>query len=545
MSVNLGSIIWTAVRAILKFVLTAACGTFLARAKLLDARGTRAISQCILNVFLPSLVFTKIVQGIDQGKIKQVGVLVLTAILYTVLGLFFGVLVRTFTKVPKSWKYGVLATGAFSNWGDLPLVLIGTIVTSAPFDGTQDQAKGLAYVSVYLFCQTTIMFALNGVWLIKKDFEESEEEDSVGTSGSPGRSANVLSGFKRHLHSIGQASKIRASGKQDTTNESDESIAVLDDNNNNNTSQQDLTKISTNCVSRKISRRNSASRAWNAGEALSTPQRDSSENLYLRPIVSGVLEPGDIHSTIELPEITRAPSTLPTHQTQSEMRKETVSSEVSTPSLNDDDKDRPPQTSGSFKKWAIVKTQAKAALFRFLTPPSLSVIIGMVIAVVPQLKALFVTVADVNMPAAPDGTPPLDFLIDTTSFIGNAAVPCSLLILGYSLSRLKVTQLPTLRGAIVMAILKMIVLPIIAVAWMGFLASPRGFIDPTDLVLRLVLVLPAAVPTATSLIYITSIFAPEGGEENVQYIGVFLIVQYLFVGVTLTITVVYTLNIIT
>lgn len=151
----------------------------------------------------------------------------------------------------------------------------------------------------------------------------------------------------------------------------------------------------------------------------------------------------------------------------------------------------------------------------------------------------------VDIPNAPDGQPPLAFITDTTNFIGGATVPSSLLILGYALSRLRIRRgerIPALSSAVVLGLLKLVVGPIIAIAWMQFLA--RTLINPTDLVLRLVLVLPAATPTATSLMYVTQIFATEGRESETQSLGVVLLLQYALLGITLTITVVYTLNLI-
>lgn len=524
MAVDLGSIIWTAVRAIVKFVLTAMCGFVLARAKLLDSAGTRAISQAILNVFLPSLLFNKVVQGIDRSNMRQVGVLALTAILYTAIGLTTGFIVRFVTKVPRGWRNGVLAAGAFSNWGDLPLVVIGTIVSAPPFGGATDEAKGLAYVAVYMFVQSTIMFACNGIWLVSRDFNhpaDSREPESMMVKVR--HIGNELTDLRRRAVQHHSKTDRSSTSTEDGENVSQPSVH-LDD--------------SSNSLSRWESSKNNI----RPGESLGVARHRSTDSLDLRPVTSGVVDHGDIHATIDPSAITRVPSTLPFTKSGHLSANESIGSSSS--ALNAENDGRGNTMSKRFS-WPKVRSNAKAGLIRLLSPPSVATISGFVIAVVPVLKALFVPVPGVSMPSAPDGKPPLDFLLDTTSFIGNASVPSSLLILGYSLSKLNLSRLPALSSALVMACLKMVVTPIIAIAWMQFLASPTGLVDPGDLVLRLALVLPSAVPTATSLLYITQIFAPEGREENVQCLSVFLIVQYLFVGVTLTITVVYTLNLIT
>ncbi|CCG84711.1 protein of unknown function [Taphrina deformans PYCC 5710] len=540
MAVNLGSIIWTAVRAILKFIITASFGTILARSKLLDSTGTRAISQCILNVFLPCLLFTKIVQGIDEGKMRQVGVLALTAILYTVLGLVFGYIVKFLTKVPRGWQSGVLAAGAFSNWGDLPLVVIGTIVTAAPFGGAADEAKGLAYVAVFMFVQSTLMFVLNGVWLISRDYDHPIEE------AEPARSiSGKVKSFTAWLRIPGR----RGAGPERDAQKLSRDDSWVDDATGPASEGERAEEPSAAVLA------DSRTLALRRGDSLGLARRPSEESLCLRPITSGVLDHGDMHSTIDTSAITKAnnaaaaAATLPTHHHRT--RPSGASLDSST--VRDEEEVEKEKTaamgSRHWPSWARYRTILKASLVRLLSPPSAAVISAFVIAVVPTLKSLFVRVPGSSMPLAPDGNPPLDFIIDITDFIGAASVPSSLLILGYSLSRLRVRSLPALSSAVVMAGLKMVVMPVLAIAWMQFLADPHGrghgLVDPADLVLRLVLVLPSAVPTATSLLYITQIFAPEGRDEGVACLSVFLIVQYLVVGLTLTVTVVYTLNIIT
>lgn len=81
------------------------------------------------------------------------------------------------------------------------------------------------------------------------------------------------------------------------------------------------------------------------------------------------------------------------------------------------------------------------SVFKFLlsliSPPAISCLLSLLIALVPQLKALFVAnVPGVDMPDAPDGLPPLEWILDITNFGGGASVPTGLIVLGASLSSL-------------------------------------------------------------------------------------------------------------
>jgi hypothetical protein len=126
-----------------------------------------------------------------------------------------------------------------------------------------------------------------------------------------------------------------------------------------------------------------------------------------------------------------------------------------------------------------------------LNPPSLSILIAIPISVVPALKALFVPVEGVRMPPAPDGQPPLAFIMDIATFLGNAAVPLGLLCLGAAIANIQLPRgnfraLPL--GAIfALAILKMLVMPVIGVAITNGLIK-GGLIDMDDKVLRFVCV---------------------------------------------------------
>jgi len=58
-------------------------------------------------------------------------------------------------------------------------------------------------------------------------------------------------------------------------------------------------------------------------------------------------------------------------------------------------------------------------LLSLFSPPTIACLSGLIIALVPQLKALFVVVPGVYMPDAPDGLPPLQWIYDIATFGGS------------------------------------------------------------------------------------------------------------------------------
>jgi predicted permease len=96
-----------------------------------------------------------------------------------------------------------------------------------------------------------------------------------------------------------------------------------------------------------------------------------------------------------------------------------------------------------------------------------SILLSFIIALIPELKALFVEVPGTHIHPGPDGDPPLAFIIDAASFIGAASVPMGLICLGSALARLSIprgawSNLPV--GSILgLAIGKMIICPVLGV----------------------------------------------------------------------------------
>ncbi len=80
-------------------------------------------------------------------------------------------------------------------------------------------------------------------------------------------------------------------------------------------------------------------------------------------------------------------------------------------------------------------------LLGMLMPVSLAVIIAIPCSIILPLKALFIDTpgwTGTRMPNAPNGAPPLNFILDTTTFLGGMTVPAMLILLGASFARLKV-----------------------------------------------------------------------------------------------------------
>ncbi|PSR83799.1 hypothetical protein PHLCEN_2v5613 [Hermanssonia centrifuga] len=124
-----------------------------------------------------------------------------------------------------------------------------------------------------------------------------------------------------------------------------------------------------------------------------------------------------------------------------------------------------------------------------LSPASLSVILAFPIALITPLKGLLVSLPNSPIPNAPDGQPPLAFIMDTASFVGAASVPLGLICLGSALARLKVPmnawKTMPLGSILSLAVGKIVLMPVLGVLICQGLTNV-GVIDKDDKVLRFV-----------------------------------------------------------
>ena len=152
-----------------------------------------------------------------------------------------------------------------------------------------------------------------------------------------------------------------------------------------------------------------------------------------------------------------------------------------------------PTTTAREHKWDRLGHEVLQVLRGLLTPCTVGILAALVIALVTPLKALFTPLPPGThspIPNAPDGQPPLAFILDTASFTGGASVPLGLVCLGNALARLKIprgTEWETVpRGAIIaLTLAKMVLMPVLGVLIVKGLVS-GGIIDGSNKLLQFV-----------------------------------------------------------
>lgn len=576
MSIALGPVIWAAVRPIIKIYLIIGTGYILAKMGILSVEATRSISDIVLTILLPCLSFNKIVANIEDQDIKTVGIICLSSALIFVTGLFFAYVIRRTMPVPKQWYGGILAGGMFPNISDLPIAYLQTMDQGFIFTPEEGE-KGVACVIIFLAMFMICVFNLGGFRLIESDFHYQDQESGLtkeetnAPTSQKAVSSETSSGIspdktlpkpeKALTRSSGSASdKISNHSSVDSAT----GLAIS-------------SSVSVNTQSAQVGNEENmwdfiATRRTRSQPVALT---EESYSRLRRPSVATTIRSIDMrdgppqgvtdlireYSNVDQYGHPRRNSFIP--ETDGEPLSYTMSGTSTMERLKNSDlkriltsdatvNKRHIETSGgSLPRWLQKFPLTPYIVFflkNCLRPCSMAVIIALVIAFIPWVKALFVTSEHTpRIKQAPDNAPALSFIMDFTSYVGAASVPFGLLLLGATLGRLKIGKLyPGFwKSALLLVILRMCVMPIFGVLWCDRLVKAGWVNWEDDKMLLFVIAIDWSLPTMTTLIYFTASYTPPDAIETIQMecTSFFLMIQYPVMAISLPFLVTYFLKV--
>ncbi|KAF5368909.1 hypothetical protein D9758_003080 [Tetrapyrgos nigripes] len=443
----------------------------------------------------------------SQSHVLKNGPLVLVALIYEGLGVVFAFLVKQFFWVPHRFRYGILVAGGWGNVGDIPTSVVMSLTASAPFNPKTDQNLAVAYISVFILVYMLTLFPLGTHRLIAKDFVGPDVEHEEVREKVRERRRLLLYYWPKALAQL----RHRKSKSQDSDDPENQGSSVTVEK---HTDSGNVEVMSEN----------------NTLRARATK--------YVSIVAEGQNHDGAPSEGIVSPtpteRITSPTATIIDNQLISER-----------PAIKSDRSDEPvSRTSIAEKHPRLQKVCAelKDAIKSTLTPASLSILLSFPIALVPQLKGLFTETSGSGIPNAPDGQPPLAFILDFTSFMGAASVPMALIGLGSALARIQVPRdqwkdLPL--GAIFsLAIVKLIVTPVLGVLITHGLVN-GGVIDEDDKIIQFISMFFSCLPTATTQVFITQVYSGTGSAE---FMSPFLPLQYFLMLLSMTALTAYSLN---
>ncbi|KAG8928852.1 Protein M3 [Tulasnella sp. 418] len=512
---SVGSLIWVSTRPILKMALSTAFGFILTKCDLFSAAAARGAGQVILNITIPGLMFSKIVTAITTDKIAALGPLILIGALYELIGLLLAFLVRQLFWVPHRFRYGILVAGCWGNWGDIPTAVVMSITAASPFNAQKDSDIAVAYIAMFILVFYVSLFPLGGI-LVAKDFKGPDLTDDEVREPFTTKAKKTAKSIAQLPSTVGNLLRNRRRPQTDKVD-------------NMERAQPQPTEKSDREAAPSIS-----------GESKFKPTTPTAT------VVDGDIQSdtdGEIRRLDGSRRVTFLPDDEKTIREDGAGTNPAANSYAGTivapASADDVDTMKTAPTQKDLEGLELGSGTNRTFLQRVLSwlrtlliPPTITIFLSFPIALVPQLKNLFITVTE--SPRGPDGQAALSFVMDTAIFLGNASVPLGLVCLGSALARLTIprpfTRLPL--GAIgTFTIAKMIILPILGVLVTELFTYGIPLIDPNDKVLRFVCIFFSSVPTATTQVFLTQIASPDG---NAEHLSAFLVPQYALMFLSMT-----------
>lgn len=360
------------------------------------------------------------VPSFNDSNIQNFGPLSLIAILFVVIGTSLFAILREIFYVPGDFQWGFLMLGAMSNWGNLPIAVVQSVGTEAPFDPSKDQALGIAYIAVFILIMNAMFYGVGTYRICGWDLQDNRPEIPRTFAGRMERRKRqfneMVQWLSRTKHSL--ALKRADSGlPQRTVNEIEEGATTGVDS-----------SVATRPVAARRAQRSASQNAFPVMERIPSSHADVEslawEEKSARP------RPRSATSTSRTCVAAALTIKHKDKGIQEEDEEIQVSSEADAEKGNsipaadvDNEKGKHSEDDGSSVE--IIEEPAKISVWRsiwmairpMLTPATMGVIFSIPIALVQPLKALFVEVpgwTGTLIRNAPDGKPPLAFFFDVS-----------------------------------------------------------------------------------------------------------------------------------
>ncbi|KAI5954088.1 ECM3 [Candida margitis] len=558
-SLSLGLVIYSAVKPIFKIYFIIAIGFILAKRNILTVTTCRDISDTIVTAIMPCLIFNNMVSYLKSSDIKNVGIIIFTSCLLFTFGGFSAYGIHLITKSPKRWLGGLISVGIFPNISDLPIAYLQTFAKGGTIFTSAEGNKGVAYVCIFLMGMTLLQFSFGLFRLIQWDFRDELKGQDLERSASGETNESNKSFHERddseekstRRASNDERETIRAAAHTRDSTADEEALDSSSDSISSESSEEERRRMrrrrsimdedrqhneflraqskrqegSSVSGSATLSRRTSRRRRGSDSSATSGP-------LDLVPPRTNDLRRQQSQNVEDVIHEYSEFESLKYHELQKSHSKQEEEAEP--------EPDTPEAEESKFKSFV------KKMLQNLRAPTSVSLLTSIAICMAPPLKALFVTSTfSKHIPNAPDKQPPLSFIIDLVSYVGNASVPLGLLLLGATLARLQVKRMPPgfWKTAVLITFTRLVILPIFGVGVTTGFNNGGWYGD--DKLVRFVSVLEFGLPNATSLVYFTAFYTDPTSDEHLQMdcLAICLITQYLILWFTLPFLITFTLKV--
>lgn len=544
MAIWLGEIIYIAVKPIFKIYFIIAIGYTLTKKNILTVETSKNISTIAVNVLIPCLAFQKIVSNISNDDIHQIATIVIVSFFLMGLGSLLCFIFGVAAGCPKNWWGGLICCGLLPNISDLPIAYLQTMESSSIFN---DIDKGVSYVMIYFTLQMLVQFNFGAFKLIEMDFHTEARLEAAKKTSS-------------------QEEKLETATTVDDQHENNPSIVISSSSSSSDIDLQSTTESLTlqrphvTFVGERPSQ-NDIPPLLTTVSSRSTLS-DEQQQPMLRTTTTGSSLSSAIRCTEPLSRTLSVPRILLGNDVLADQVPEGINDivrvyskyEFLTP-ITEDIRTSTRQAQTFFSKavdflqsvnyYHLCKSVLNLWVASTLKIVSMTMIISITICMIPWVQALFVITSQAHVPPAPDGDPPLSFIMDLAGYVGAAEVPFGLLMLGGTIGRLNLSTilLRVWRVPIAVTFARLFIMPIIGCAFNSKIYRDGLFYD--EKILYFISNINFCLPPATSLLYITAFYTPIDDKPHSQmdYLALVYVFHYLLLVICLPFTTTYTMKI--
>ncbi|OCH94479.1 auxin efflux carrier [Obba rivulosa] len=473
-----GYLIYSGVMPLVKSFFTIFFGWLLANRGMFPPVASRGASHVAMSVALPALIFSSVVPAFTPSNVSVLGPMFLLSFLYQGLGCLLGILIREVCYVPRNFWQGIVLVTGMSNWGNLPYAVVMSVTAQPPFDPNTDPALASSCVSVFVVTYFLTFFSGGAARSLSWDYLPGVPQGEEAERPVPWREKPIGRLIVRYLF------RTRAPPQPPSTPEKN---VEFKEEKTLRESEVPSTEVHPDDV-----------RYFNDDSDVQLTRRSSCLSTVSKNAIAA-----DVIPLSRRPSVAHLSASAHTlHETAS----------VAPPTR-------------IFPQWLL---QVLGFLNGAVTPITVSLAVSIPIALIQDLKALFVDVSDSGGPSwhGPDGRPPLAFVMDTAQFIGNMSVPLALVILGASFAWLRIprplSRLPIL-AMILVTVAKLVVLPIIGIFLVQSMVT-GGLIDKNAKAEKFVAIFLSGVPAAVNQLLVTAVYSPDGTSDT---LSAFLLIQYI------------------
>lgn len=230
-SSGFGTLFQASTVPVAKVAFICALGAFLSRSGLLTKEGRFMVSKLVISVFTPCLLLSKLGGVLTLPELSSTWPLAANQAIGYALGILLGQTTALVTQAPARIRPHVTLATSIGNVGNLPLVLVTTLLAdprlSEVFQGA-DVDTGVLYVMIGWFWGSFLQFPLAYLMLAPKE-EQAPEETSALLPGEeslawpPGQGSAIAV----HTGRDGPLSPIVAASLEPESRSASPSIAVL------------------------------------------------------------------------------------------------------------------------------------------------------------------------------------------------------------------------------------------------------------------------------------------------------------------------------